>query len=205
MATAEIRPALGEAARRRGLIVMLIDTFLMWGGFFMVIPLISIHYVDGLGWAAGSIGLVLALRQASQQSLTLVGGALADRLGARGLIGIGMAIRTISFVVLAWADTYPLLMLSALLAAVGGALFDSPSSAAIAALTTPEDRTRYFSILGIARGLGLALGPLVGAMLLRIDFGIVALVAAGCFLVNFIVTMLFMPPVQVATERRGLT
>ena len=42
--------ALSEATRRRGLIVILIDTFFMWGGFFMVIPLISVHYVYDLGW-----------------------------------------------------------------------------------------------------------------------------------------------------------
>jgi MFS transporter, DHA1 family, multidrug resistance protein len=81
---------LSDAARKRGLAVMLADTFLMWGGFFMVIPLIAVHYVDDLKWAAGAIGLVLGVRQVMQQGLTLVGGALADRLGARGLIAIGL-------------------------------------------------------------------------------------------------------------------
>ena len=38
---------LSDAARRRGLAVILVDTFFMWGGFFMVVPLISVHYVDG--------------------------------------------------------------------------------------------------------------------------------------------------------------
>lgn len=199
------RPAmLAEAQRRRGLIVMLVDTFLMWGGFFMVIPLISIHYVDGLGWAAGAIGLVLAVRQLTQQGLTVIGGALADRLGARGLIAAGMLIRALSFGGMAVATTYPLLMLSAVLAALGGALFDSPSSATIAALTRREDRSRYFAVLGVVRGLGMSLGPLAGAALLRLDFALVALAAAACFLLAFGVTVLFLPPVRVATERGDL-
>ena len=46
----------GQAERQRALIVLLISTFFAWGGFFMVIPLVSIHYVDGLGWAAAAIG-----------------------------------------------------------------------------------------------------------------------------------------------------
>jgi DHA1 family multidrug resistance protein-like MFS transporter len=194
---------LSEASRRRGLLVMLADTFLMWGGFFMVIPLISVYYVDTLGWAAASIGLVLALRQVTQQGLTLFGGALADRLGARGLIAVGMGVRALSFAGMAFADTFPLLLLTALLAALGGALFDSPSSAAIAALTRSEDRSRYFALLGVVRGLGMTAGPLAGAILLRFDFALVALVAGGCFLVAFLLTLLFMPPVQVASERRG--
>ena len=36
---------LDRAARRRGLGVLLLDSFLMMGGFFMLIPLISVHYV----------------------------------------------------------------------------------------------------------------------------------------------------------------
>ncbi|HMP42873.1 MAG TPA: MFS transporter [Roseiflexaceae bacterium] len=196
---------LTAAERRRGLIVMLADTFLMWSGFFMVIPLISVHYVDGLGWQAAAIGMVLAIRQVLQQGLSLFGGALADRLGTRGLICIGMAIRTLSFVAMAFADTLPLLWLAAILAALGGAFFESPSSAAVAALTQQADRSRYFAILGVVRGLGLSIGPLAGALLLRVDFSWVAMAAACCFCIAVVITVIFMPDVQVASERRGFT
>jgi MFS transporter, DHA1 family, multidrug resistance protein len=197
-----VTQTLSEQQRKHGLLVMLADTFLMWGGFFMVIPLISVYYVDSLGWAAASIGLVLAVRQVTQQGLTLFGGALADRLGARGLIAVGLGVRALSFAGMAFADTYPLLMFTAFLAALGGALFDSPSSAAIAALTRSEDRARYFAILGVARGMGMTLGPLAGALLLRFDFSLVALVAGACFFAAFLVTLVFMPQVRVATEQR---
>ncbi|MCS6842123.1 MAG: MFS transporter [Roseiflexus sp.] len=195
---------LPPAQQRRGALVMLIITFLMWTGFFMVIPLISIRYVDGLGWSAGAVGLVLAIRQLTQQGLTVFGGALADRFGAKELIVVGMLIRAISFSALAIATTYPFLMVSAILAAVGGALFDSPSSAAMVALTRPEERHRYFAVLGVVRGLGMSLGPLAGAALLRVDFALVALAAGGCFFVASGMTFLLLPPVQVATERTEL-
>jgi DHA1 family multidrug resistance protein-like MFS transporter len=196
---------LSEAARRRGLLAILVDVFFMWGGFFMVVPLISVHYVDGLGWAAASIGLVLALRQLVQQGLTLPGGMLADRVGAKGLICAGMLIRCAGFASMVWADTLPLLIASAVLAAFGGSLFESPRAAAVAALTTTENRGRYFSLQGVASGLGMTLGPLIGALLLRWDFRIVVLAAASCYIVTFLVTLIFLPPVQVATERHNLT
>lgn len=196
---------LSTAARRRGLISLLISTFFMWGGFFMVIPLIAVHYVDGLGWAAATVGLVLAIRQMVQQGLTLFGGMLADRLGAKGLICIGMLIRAIGFAWMAWADTVPLLMITAILAALGGALFESPRSAAIAALTDEQNRARYYSLLGVIGGLGMTIGPLVGAMLLRVDFSLAALGAAASFLLTFLITLVLLPPVQVATERHSLT
>src|SRR5688572_1465386 len=77
---------LSDATKRRGLLALLAGSFFMGVGYFMVIPLIAVHYIDGLRWAAASIGLVLGIRQLTQQGLTLFGGMLADRLGAKGLI-----------------------------------------------------------------------------------------------------------------------
>jgi DHA1 family multidrug resistance protein-like MFS transporter len=196
---------LADAARRRGLIVLLVDTFFMWGGFFMVIPLISVHYVDDLGWPAASIGIVLAVRQLTQQGLTLPGGMLADRVGAKSLICAGMLLRAAGFASMAWASSFPLLLASAALAALGGSLFESPRSAAIAALTDETNRARYYSVVGVVGSLGMTLGPLVGALLLRMDFSVVALTSASCYVVTFVLTALLLPRVRVANERRGLT
>ena len=123
-------------ARRRGLLVLLVSTFFAWAGFFMVIPMISVHFVDGLGWTAGAIGLVLAARQFFQQGLTPFSGVLADRFGAKPLIAIGMLVRAVGFAAMAFAGTYGLLMTAAIVAAIGGALFESPRSAARA--TSPR-------------------------------------------------------------------
>ncbi len=200
-------PALSQAARRRGLITLLVTTFLMWGGFFMVIPLISVYYVDRLGWAATSIGLVLAVRQFTQQGLTPISGMLADRLGVKGLICAGLMLRTVGFAAMAVAHTFPVLLVSALLAALGGSLFESPKSAAIAALTDQSNRTRFFSLVGVVSGLGLTIGTQIGVMLLSIDFASVALGAAACFLCTFMVCLIFLPPVKVASgdNSAGLT
>src|SRR5262245_40577145 len=172
--------SLTEAAKRRGLYTLLADTFLMWGGFFMVIPLISVYYVDQLGWAAASIGLVLAVRQFTQQGLTPISGMLADRLGAKGLICGGLLMRTLGFASMAWANTFPLRLFSAILAALGGSMFESPRSAAMAVLTNEENRSRFYSLNGVASGLGLTIGTQIGALLLPVSFSVVALGAAAC-------------------------
>jgi DHA1 family multidrug resistance protein-like MFS transporter len=175
----------------------------MWAGFFMVIPLISIHYVDQMGWAAASIGVVLAVRQLTQQGLTPISGMLADRFGAKGLICVGILLRVAGFASMAWADTFELLLLSAILAALGGAMFESPKSAAIAALTDESNRTRFYSLAGVVSGLGLTIGTQVGVLLLDYDFAWVALGAAGTFFMTFLVTLFFLPPVRVSTGEAG--
>jgi DHA1 family multidrug resistance protein-like MFS transporter len=196
--------SLSAAERRRGLAVLLAATFLTWAGFFVVVPLIAVHYVDGLGWAASSVGLVLAVRQFMQQGSTTLSGALADRLGAKGLICAGMLVRAIGFAMMAFADTYPLLMLSAIVAALGGGLFESPKAAAIAALTTEESRRRFYSLAGVIAGIGVAIGTQLGALLIRADFAVVSLAGAAAFFATFLLTALFLPPVHVASESHGI-
>jgi DHA1 family multidrug resistance protein-like MFS transporter len=193
---------LSAQERRRGLIALLIITFLMFCGFFMVVPLVTVHYVDNLGFAAAVVGLALALRQLVQQGSTLFGGMLADRFGVRRLIGIGVLIRAAGFISLAWATTPMLLFWAMLLSAIGGALFDAPSRAAIAALTTSEERARFYSITSVISSVAMSIGPLLGALLLRLDFGLVCFAAAACFLLTFLVTWLFLPAVQVAVEQQ---
>jgi MFS transporter, DHA1 family, multidrug resistance protein len=189
--------SLTPAARRRGLVALLTITFLMFCGFFMVIPLVSVHYVEDLGFAAATVGLALAVRQLLQQGITVVGGMLADRFGVRGLIGLGVLIRAVGFVALAWATTPALLFVAMVLSALGGALFEAPARAAVAALAPAEDRARYYSLNGVISGLGMTIGPLLGALLIRLNFQAVCLAAAGCF-VLIIGAVLLLPPLRIA-------
>jgi DHA1 family multidrug resistance protein-like MFS transporter len=178
----------------QGLLVLLANSLLMWTGFIMVVPLLAVHYVEGLGWPAASIGIVLAVRQFTQQGLGVFGGVLADRLGVKGLIMAGMLLRGLGFAMMAWATNFPLLILSALFAALGGALFEAPSRAAIVMLTFPKERSRYFAIQATVSSIGTALGPLLGILLLRYySFDLVAYTSASFYVAAFFLTLLWLP------------
>lgn len=200
---------LDPRVRRRGLHAVLAVTFLMNAGFFLIIPLVSVHYVDKLGWAAAFIGVVLAVRQFAQQSLTVFGGALADRFGPKPLILTGVLIRAASFVVMGFAAEPWLLLLSGFLAAIGGALFDAPQRATLAALAPEDELTDLYGRLGILQNVARTVGPLIGAYLIRFDFQMVGIGSAAFFLLAFLVTLVFLPPVSVCTTpqtvRAGLS
>jgi DHA1 family multidrug resistance protein-like MFS transporter len=192
------------AARKRGLATVMAVSFLMNAGFFLIIPLVSVHYVDRLGWAAAFIGLVLAVRQFAQQGLTVFGGALADRFGPKPLILTGIMIRTVSFVVMGYADRPWLLLLSGFLAAIGGALFDAPQRATLASLAPADKMNELYGRLGILQNVARTIGPLVGAFLIRYDFKMVGLGSAAFFLASFFVTLFFLPPVSVSTTTQSV-
>ncbi len=172
---------------------MLANNLLMWTGFIMVVPLLAVHYVDGLGWPAAAIGIVLAVRQFTQQGLGVFGGIIADRIGVKGLIMAGVLLRAVGFGMMAWADSFAVLLVSALFAALGGALFEAPSRAAVVQLSLPEERGRYFAIQSTTSSIGTALGPLLGTLLLRYSFDVVALTSASLYVLAFILVLIGLP------------
>lgn len=200
-------PPLDERGRRRGLNGLLVYTFFMVSGFAMLMPLVAVHYVNDLGFAAAAVGLALAVRQLTQQGLALVGGLLSDRYGARRMICLGVLLRALGFAGLAFAGDLPALLVAMVVSALGGALFEAPYQASIAALTTTQTRPRYYAISNWVSGVATTLGPLIGVALLRFDFRVVCLVAAACFAFNFVVALALLPRVEMperAPPSRGL-
>ncbi|MBV9791535.1 MAG: MFS transporter, partial [Chloroflexi bacterium] len=82
--------------------------------------------------------------------------------------------------------------------------FDAPGRAAIAVLTEPADRGRFFSLNGITGGLGMTIGPLVGALLARFDFALVCFASGACFALASLVTIIWLPKLVVKTEQSML-
>ena len=72
----------------------------------------------------------------------------------------------------------------------------------VAALTDESNRARYFALNGVVSQFGLTLGTQLGAILIGFDFAVVALASAACFVATFLVTLVFMPSVRVATPSR---
>lgn len=195
--------AITDAHRRRGIVALSVSTFFAWAGFFLIIPLVAVHYVDHLGWAAGTVGIVLAARQFSQQTLTTIFGVLSDRVGPKVLICTGMLIRAAGFAAMAAAETFWPVLASALLAAAGGAMFESPKSAALAAFSTPQNRQRVFAAIGVISGIGVTLGTQLGALLIRIDFAAVCLAAAAAYVIIAAVLLVLMPNIAVSSGPTG--
>ncbi len=134
-------------ARSLGKYFLLVDNMLVVLGFFVVFPLISIRFVDQMGWAALMVGIALGLRQLVQQGLGIFGGAIADRFGAKPMIVTGMLMRAGGFAAMAVAHEPWVLWLSCILSGLGGTLFDPPRAALVVKLVRPHQRGRFFSIL----------------------------------------------------------
>lgn len=160
--------------------VLLVNQLGVNTGFYLLIPYLSGYLGHDLGMSAAVVGIVLGVRNLSQQGLFLLGGSAADRLGARGVIVAGCALRAVGFGLFAFGPSVPVLVLASVLSGLAGALFN-PAVRAYLAQEAGDRRAEAFSLFNIFANTGALLGPLLGSALVAVGFQLSAVVAALIF------------------------
>lgn len=160
--------------------MLMVNQFTINLGFYMLMPYLAGYLAGPLGLAGWAVGLVLGIRNFSQQGMFLIGGTLADRLGYKPLIVAGCLLRTGGFAVLAFADTLPTLIIASAATGFAGALFN-PAVRAYLAADSGERRVEAFAVFNIFYQAGILLGPLAGLALMALDFRATSLAAATVF------------------------
>ncbi|MEU6892436.1 MFS transporter [Streptomyces sp. NPDC046557] len=163
-----------------GVRLLMVNQFGINLGFYMLMPYLADHLGHGLGLAAWAVGLVLGVRNLSQQGMFWLGGTLADRIGYKPMILAGCALRAGAFTLLAVADTLPALVVASAATGFAGALFNPAVRAYVAAGAGPR-RVEVFACFNVFYQAGILLGPLAGLALLLLDFRLVCAAAAGVF------------------------
>ncbi|SDC23363.1 MDR family MFS transporter [Actinokineospora iranica] len=151
-------------------------------GFYMLMPYLAVHLSGDLALAGWTVGLILGVRNFSQQGMFLIGGTLADRIGYKPLIVAGCALRTAGFALLGVADAVPALLVASAATGFAGALFN-PAVRAYLAHDSGSRRVEAFALFNVFYQAGVLLGPVVGLALTAVDFRLTCLVAAAVFAV----------------------
>ncbi|TSJ90479.1 multidrug efflux MFS transporter MdtH [Gilliamella apicola] len=184
--------------RKKGRYILLLDNLFIVLGFYVVFPLVSTHFVSQVGWSALFVGFALGFRQFVQQGFGLIGGAIADRFGAKPMIITGMFLRSIGFISMALATEHWLLLVSCLLSALGGLLFDPPRMGLTIKFTRPHERGKFISLLMIQDNAGAVIGALIGGILIDYDFQLVCWCGAFIFFLCGIFNLIYLPAYHIA-------
>ncbi|MFI2780662.1 MFS transporter [Streptomyces sp. ALB3] len=141
---------------------LLLSSFLIPLGSFMVLPFMSVFLHERLGMGLGTVGVVLAAASLVQFSGGVAGGALADRIGLRRTMIWALVVRTAGFVGLLLALRWPPLAVGALiLTCCGAALYLPANKAYLVHGVEEERRPAYLSAGNAALNAGMAMGPLI--------------------------------------------
>ncbi|MER7408237.1 MFS transporter [Streptomyces sp. NPDC000070] len=176
----------------RSVQLLMVNQFTINLGFYMLMPYLAAHLSGTLGLAGWIVGLVLGVRNFSQQGMFLVGGTLADRLGYKPMIVAGCVLRTLGFATLGLVDSLPALLAASAATGLAGALFN-PAVRAYLAADAGERRVEAFALFNVFYQAGILLGPLVGMVLTGVDFRVTCLVAAGIFALLSVVQIRALP------------
>lgn len=168
--------------------------------FYMLMPYLAAHLAGQLGLAAWAVGLVLGVRNFSQQGMFLIGGTIADRFGYKVPIMAGCLLRTVGFGLLGWVDSLPALIAASAATGFAGALFN-PAVRAYLAAEAGDRRVDAFATFNVYYQAGMLLGPLVGLALLAADFQLVCTVAATVFAVLTLMQWRALPPRHAPAEK----
>ena len=176
---------------RSAIPIVIATVFIDVIGFGMVLPLLP-SYAARLGGTPGNIGLLVASYSAIQFVLAPLWGRVSDRIGRRPVLLIGLAGSVASYLVFAFANSLPLLLLSRVLDGGSGATVNV-AQAYLADETTPEQRTKAMGMVGAAFGLGFIVGPILGGITAAIGNTLPGIIAAIITAVNLIMAWRVLP------------
>ena len=127
-------------------------------------------------------------------------GNLSDQYGRRPIILLSLLGFVVDYLLLAVAPTFGWLVIGRLIAGFFGASFSTANSY-IADVSTDENRSKNFGMLGAAFGVGFIIGPLMGGLLGEIGLRVPFYVAAGLTFINLLYGY-FILPESLAPENR---
>ncbi|MEU0199922.1 MULTISPECIES: MFS transporter [unclassified Streptomyces] len=181
-------------------------------GFYAVLPFLAEHLGTAIGMAGWLVGFVLGLRTFSQQGLFVVGGWLVDRWGVRPVVLAGCVLRVAGFAWLGYAEASWAVIGAVLVIGFAAALFSPAVESEVArqAVAWEEEghgpRTRVLALFSVAGQAGAFVGPLLGALLLAVDFRTACLAGAAVFVLVLAGHLWLMPqhiPGRVRVRERG--
>lgn len=143
--------------------------------------------VADLQWVIDAYNLALA-------GLLVLGGGLADRFGRRKVFLAGYALFGLGCLLAAISPSTSALIAARVVMGIGAAGVIAPALAIVAVLYPPEERARAISLWAVFGAAGLAVGPVLGGLLLdRFWWGSIFLVNVPIVAVGVVVGLRVIP------------
>jgi predicted MFS family arabinose efflux permease len=144
--------------------ILLFCSFLIPFGSFLVLPYVPIMLSNTGGMDMRAVGWILAVTSLIQFGGGLVGGVIADRIGLKKAMVLGLLTRSLGFgLIVLSTQELSLLIPSVFLIAAGAAIYLPANKAYLIRGLTDEQRSIFLSFSNSAFNAGMGLGPLVGS------------------------------------------
>jgi MFS family permease len=160
-------------------------------GLTIILPLLP-FYAESMGATPIVVGLLVSAFAICQLIAGIPLGHLSDRIGRRPVLLVSQIGTCAGFLMLAYAESLWMVFLARIVNGLtaGNLLV---AQAYIADVSEAENRTRAFSIIGIAFGLGFLVGPFVSGFLAEFGHTLPIFAAAGLSFISILCTYFLLP------------
>ena len=164
----------------RQFLLLMAATFAFFASMYLLLASLPLYVVDVLGGDDLAVGLVTGAFAITAVLVRPVVGRLVDTWGRRPVLLLGGVVFGLLPLGYILARSIPALLALRLVHGLGIAAFTTAATTLVADLAAPEQRGQAMSVFGVASLTAMALGPSVGAEVMKAwGFEALFLTAAG--------------------------
>lgn len=158
---------LRKALRHRGYVAALGSNFANgWAVFGVRVSLVPLFVTEVLHRADSFAGTALAVFAAGNVVMLLLSGKLADTVGRKPIILVGLLVSAAGTIWVGWTDTVPAFLIATVVAGLGAGLLSPPQQAVIADVIGSKGRGGpVLATFQMSADVGAVIGPIVAGVL----------------------------------------
>ena len=180
---------------RSSLVLLLVITLLNTMGITIIVPVVPFLLVPYLAHP-NTLAIIVGWLTAAYAICQLLAapglGVLSDRFGRRPILFLCLLGSVVGYLLLGLGGALWVLFLGRIIDGVTGGNI-SVLFGYVADITEPQDRGKYFGMLGAAASVGTLIGPAVGGLLATINSRAPFFAAAGLLLLTLVWGYFFLP------------
>ena len=134
-------------------------------GGALVYPFLTLYITKKFAIGMTEIGALFGLYSLANLGGSLIGGALTDRLGRKGMLMFGLIASALATLAMGLVGSFELFAVTALFMGLFAETSGPAQQAMVADLLPEEKRSQGFGIMRVMANLAIAIGPAIGGLL----------------------------------------
>lgn len=168
-----------------GLVISSTGTTMIW-------PFLTIYASAKLSMPMAAIMGLMSFNSIAALVASVLAGALADCFGRKIIMVVGLVGAAVVYAGYIFATQYWHFVILLIFAGVFSPLYRVGTDVTVADVVSPENRAHAYSIIRMGRNVGVALGPLLGGLVLGKSYNIGFIAAAVALAIYGIIVILFL-------------
>ena len=173
--------------------ILIASTFIDRLGGALIFPFLSLYVVQKFNVGMTEVGLIFGLWSISSLVGSMIGGALADRLGRKVIIIFGLISSAVTGILMGLVTDLSAFYFLALVAGIFSDIGHPARQAMVADLLEGDQRAEGFGVLRVVANLAITFGPAIGGVLAGVSYLLLFIIDACTSSITALIVLLAIP------------